>query len=90
MRAAMLRESLGFMVDMAHDAGLLAAGVDSNAVLQADVVTSTTHKPARAGSSSVSDRSRHPMGANHCAFRESCCGASGTKIANERELSSKE
>ncbi len=36
-----------FMVDMAHYAGLIAAGIYSNPVPHADVVTSTTHKSLR-------------------------------------------
>ena len=36
-----------FMVDMAHYAGLVAAGVYPNPVPQADIVTSTTHKSLR-------------------------------------------
>lgn len=36
-----------FMVDMAHTAGLIAAGVHPNPVLSADVVTATTHKTFR-------------------------------------------
>ncbi len=36
-----------FMVDMAHYAGLIAAGVYPNPVAHADVVTSTTHKSLR-------------------------------------------
>ncbi|HAT39131.1 serine hydroxymethyltransferase [Polynucleobacter necessarius] len=36
-----------FMVDMAHYAGLVAAGVYPNPVSHADIVTSTTHKSLR-------------------------------------------
>ena len=36
-----------FMVDMAHIAGLVAAGLHENPVLYADVVTTTTHKTLR-------------------------------------------
>ena len=36
-----------FMVDMAHIAGLVAAGLHQNPVKYADVVTSTTHKTLR-------------------------------------------
>lgn len=36
-----------FMVDMAHIAGLVAAGLHPNPVLEADFVTTTTHKTLR-------------------------------------------
>ncbi|WP_096440827.1 serine hydroxymethyltransferase [Alteribacter populi] len=36
-----------FMVDMAHIAGLVAAGLHPNPVLHADIVTTTTHKTLR-------------------------------------------
>jgi len=36
-----------FMVDMAHPAGLIAAGLHSTPVPHADIVTSTTHKTLR-------------------------------------------
>jgi glycine hydroxymethyltransferase len=48
-RFAQVARSIGayFMVDMAHYAGLIAAGVYPNPVPHADVVTSTTHKTLR-------------------------------------------
>jgi glycine hydroxymethyltransferase len=48
-RFARVAEAVGaiFMVDMAHYAGLIAAGVYPNPVPHADVVTSTTHKSLR-------------------------------------------
>jgi glycine hydroxymethyltransferase len=48
-RMAEIAKSVGawFVVDMAHVAGLIAAGVYPNPVPHADVVTSTTHKTLR-------------------------------------------
>ena len=48
-RFAQVAKDVGaiFMVDMAHYAGLIAAGVYPNPVPYADVVTSTTHKSLR-------------------------------------------
>jgi glycine hydroxymethyltransferase len=48
-RFAKVAKAVGayFMVDMAHYAGLIAAGVYPNPVSHADVVTSTTHKSLR-------------------------------------------
>jgi len=48
-RFAQVAKDIGayFMVDMAHYAGLIAAGVYPNPVPFADVVTSTTHKSLR-------------------------------------------
>src|SRR5574343_469185 len=48
-RCAKIAKEIGaiFMVDMAHYAGLIAAGVYPNPVPFADVVTSTTHKSLR-------------------------------------------
>ncbi len=48
-RIARVAKTVGavFMVDMAHYAGLIAAGVYPNPVPHADVVTTTTHKSLR-------------------------------------------
>jgi len=48
-RFAKIAKEVGalFMVDMAHYAGLIAAGVYPNPVPHADIVTSTTHKSLR-------------------------------------------
>jgi glycine hydroxymethyltransferase len=48
-RFAKVSKAIGaiFMVDMAHYAGLIAAGVYPNPLPHADVVTSTTHKSLR-------------------------------------------
>src|SRR5881398_2505935 len=48
-RFARVAKEIGaiFMVDMAHYAGLIAAGIYPNPVPHADVVTSTTHKSLR-------------------------------------------
>jgi glycine hydroxymethyltransferase len=48
-RFAKVAKDIGaiFLVDMAHYAGLIAAGVYPNPVPHADVVTSTTHKSLR-------------------------------------------
>ncbi|MGQ0800082.1 MAG: serine hydroxymethyltransferase [Pseudomarimonas sp.] len=48
-RMAEIAKSVGayFFVDMAHVAGLVAAGVYPNPIAHADVVTSTTHKTLR-------------------------------------------
>ena len=48
-RIAAIAKSVGalFMVDMAHIAGLVAAGLHPNPVEYADIVTTTTHKTLR-------------------------------------------
>ena len=54
-RFAKVAKEIGayFMVDMAHYAGLVAAGVCPNPVPHADVVTSTTHKSLRGPRSGI-------------------------------------
>jgi len=48
-RFSKIAKSVGayFMVDMAHPAGLIAAGLLENPVKHAHIVTSTTHKTLR-------------------------------------------
>ncbi len=48
-RMRVIADKIGaiFMVDMAHPAGLIAAGLLENPLKHAHIVTSTTHKPLR-------------------------------------------
>ena len=58
-----------FMVDMAHYAGLVAAGVYPNPVPHADVVTSTTHKSLRGPRGGiVLMKSQHEKAINSAVF----------------------
>lgn len=58
-----------FMVDMAHYAGLIAAGVYPNPVPHADVVTSTTHKSLRGPRGGfILMRSQHEKAINSAIF----------------------
>ena len=58
-----------FMVDMAHYAGLIAAGVYPNPVPHADVVTSTTHKTLRGPRGGIIlTRAEHEKAINSAIF----------------------
>jgi glycine hydroxymethyltransferase len=58
-----------FMVDMAHYAGLVAAGVYPNPVPHADVVTSTTHKSLRGPRGGIIlMKSQHEKAINSAVF----------------------
>ena len=58
-----------FMVDMAHYAGLIAAGVYPNPVPHADVVTSTTHKTLRGPRGGlILTRAEHEKAINSAIF----------------------
>ncbi|MDE2255270.1 MAG: serine hydroxymethyltransferase [Betaproteobacteria bacterium] len=58
-----------FMVDMAHYAGLIAAGVYPNPVPHADVVTSTTHKTLRGPRGGIIlSRAEHEKAINSAIF----------------------
>jgi len=58
-----------FLVDMAHYAGLIAAGVYPNPVPYADVVTSTTHKSLRGPRGGlILMRSEHERAINSAVF----------------------
>ena len=60
-----------FMVDMAHYAGLIAAGEYPNPVPVADFVTSTTHKTPRAACASCRGAPRATCSCSTCARRAS-------------------
>ena len=58
-----------FMVDMAHYAGLIAAGLYPNPVPHADVVTSTTHKSLRGPRGGISlMKAEHEKAINSAIF----------------------
>jgi glycine hydroxymethyltransferase len=57
-----------FMVDMAHYAGLIAAGVYPNPVPFADFVTSTTHKSLRGPRGGILMKAEHEKAINSAIF----------------------
>jgi glycine hydroxymethyltransferase len=66
-----LADSVGaiFMVDMAHFAGLVAAGVYPSPIPHADVVTSTTHKTLRGPRGGlILSRAEHAKGIDKSVF----------------------
>ena len=70
-RFAKVAKAVGaiFMVDMAHYAGLIAAGFYPNPVPHADVVTSTTHKTLRGPRGGlILMKSRHEKAINSAIF----------------------
>ena len=70
-RFAKIAKEVGalFMVDMAHYAGLIAAGVYPNPVPHADIVTSTTHKSLRGPRGGVIlMKSEHEKAINSAVF----------------------
>jgi glycine hydroxymethyltransferase len=70
-RFARVAKEIGaiFMVDMAHYAGLIAAGVYPNPVPHADIVTSTTHKSLRGPRGGIIlMRSQHEKAINSAIF----------------------
>src|SRR5881398_859958 len=70
-RFARVAKEIGaiFMVDMAHYAGLIAAGIYPNPVPHADVVTSTTHKSLRGPRGGfILMKSQHEKAINSAVF----------------------
>jgi len=70
-RFAQVAKEIGaiFMVDMAHYAGLIAAGVYPNPVPHADLVTSTTHKSLRGPRGGIIlMKSQHEKAINSAVF----------------------